>query len=60
MRRSQPKIIEYTNLLHRYGESQSTPVRTYLQKHQSDPQFLRHSAILNRLFELRTQVLCQT
>ena len=54
---SQPVIIEYTNLLHKYRDPNAAPVKEFLKSHSSDKVFLRRAEALNKVFQLKAELV---
>lgn len=50
MKKRQPLIIQYANLLHAYGNPDTKPVREFLKKHEKNQVFVRRAKKLNTLF----------
>jgi hypothetical protein len=53
---ARPLIIQYTNLLHEYGDPQAAPVLAFLEEHAEDKVFLRRAAVLNKVFQLKREM----
>ena len=54
---AQQPIIEYTNLLHKHGDPQAASVEEFLTEHSGDQVFLRRAKVLNKVFELKRQLV---
>jgi hypothetical protein len=52
-----PLIIQYTNLLHKYGDPTASPVKAFLEENSQDEAFLRRAKVLNKVFELKRQLV---
>ncbi len=50
-------IIEYTNLLHKYRDPGAAPVKAFLEKHAADKLFQQRAQALNRVFQLKAQLV---
>ncbi len=46
-----PLIIQYTNLLHKYGNPDAPAVRDFVQANQADQVFVRRVDVLNKVFK---------
>ena len=53
---SEPSIIQYTNLLHRYRDPEAKQVKAFVDKHKDDKVFLRRTKALNKLFSLKKEL----
>lgn len=45
-----PLIIQYTNLLHKYGDPGASAVTAFVERHKSNGVFVRRVKTLNALF----------
>jgi hypothetical protein len=50
---AQPLIIQYTNLLHQYGDPNAKPILDFLKQHASDVVFVRRAKAINKVFKLK-------
>jgi hypothetical protein len=50
---TQPLIIQYTNLLHQYRDTNAKSVKEFLSTHANDKTFIRRAKALNKLFKLK-------
>jgi hypothetical protein len=50
---TEPLIITYTNLLHKYRDPQAKEVREFVEKHIDDKDFVRRAQTLDKLFALK-------
>jgi hypothetical protein len=48
-----PKILQYTDLLHKHGDPKAKEVREFMKKNAKDEAFLRRAKVLNKVFELK-------
>ena len=54
-----PLIIQYTNLLHKHGDPKTPAIKAFLEEHASDEVLLRRAKVLNKVFELKQQLVTQ-
>ena len=54
---AQPMIIEYTNLLHKYRDSNADAVKDFLKAHSSDEVFVKRAKALNKVFRLKAALV---
>ncbi len=54
---SEPKIITYTNLLHKYRDPKAPEVQKFLKENKDDDVFVKRAKTLNRLFELKAKLV---
>jgi hypothetical protein len=54
---AQPLIIQYTNLLHQYRDTEAEPIKKFLKKHSQDHVFIRRAKTLNKVFKLKEQLV---
>ena len=50
-------IIDYKNLLNKYGSTEAKPVMKFYREHASDPLFRKRADTLNKVFKLRQDLL---
>ena len=50
---SEPLIITYTNLLHKYRDAEAKEVKNFVERHKEDTVFVRRAHTLNDLFALK-------
>jgi hypothetical protein len=60
MGKPQPKIIQYTNLLHQWRDPSAKKVREFLEQNSDDEVFLKRAKVLNKLFQLKQEVVVPT
>ena len=54
---AEPIIIQYVNILHKYGGPDAPQARAFLNERKSDVQFTRRAKTLNRLFKLKKELI---
>ena len=54
---SEPLIIKYTNLLHKYRDVNAKEVKEFVEKHKDDEVFVRRAQTLNELFALKKDLV---
>lgn len=54
---SEPLIIQYTNLLHKYRDDKAKEVRAFVKKHKDDKVFVRRAKTLDKLFALKKDLV---
>lgn len=54
---TQPKIITFTNLLHKHRNSQHKEVQAFLNKNADDKVFSKRAAVLIRVWNLKQGLL---
>jgi hypothetical protein len=53
----EPLIIQYTNLLHRCRSPHAKEVQAFLRKHKEDQTFIQRAEVLNKVFQLKEQLV---
>ncbi len=54
---SDPIIITYTNLLHKYHDTNAKEVKKFVEQHKKDEVFVRRAKALNELFALKKDLV---
>ncbi len=54
---SEPLIITYTNLLHKYRDANATEVKEFVDRHRQDLTFMRRVKTLNELFAIKKDLV---
>ena len=54
---SEPLIIKYTNLLHKYRDIKAKEVRKFVERHKGDKVFVRRAKTLDKLFALKKDLV---
>ena len=50
---TQPLVIQYTNLLHKHGSPDATPVVEFRKAHKDDTVFLKRAQVLDTAFKTK-------
>jgi hypothetical protein len=56
-RETQPLLIQYTDLLHKYRDVESEPVKLFIAKHSYDAVFIRRAKVINRVFKIKEDLV---
>jgi hypothetical protein len=51
-----PLIIQYTQLLHQYRDTEAEPVKAFVQAHLNDLVFVKRVKTLNKVFKLKAEL----
>lgn len=54
---TQPLIIQYTNLLHKYRDPNAEAVKAFREQHATDEVFLKRAAAINKVWKLKEQLV---
>ncbi len=51
-----PLMIQYVDLLHRYGDPEDPAIKSFIETHRQDALFMQRAATMNEVWEIKKQL----